>query len=160
MTVWPAREPFSAKPLPAPTLAFTSTLTVSGGRDQESINDQLLPKSSNDSNVPKFSWWPRKGSTEWVQYEFPERSSVSRVTVYWFDDTGIGECRIPKEWKILYRAGTEWKPVQNTTPYECVKDRASTVTFAPVETDAVRLEAQLPADFSAGIYEWTVDSGK
>jgi uncharacterized protein len=160
MTVWPAREPWAAKPLPAPTLAWTSTLTTSGGRDRESINDQLLPNSSNDHTTPYFHWWPKKGTSEWAQFDFPKRTRVSGASVYWFDDTGSGECRVPKEWKILYRAGNEWKSVQNAGPYGTEKDRMNTVKFDSVETDGVRLEVQLPADHSAGIYEWTVKSDR
>jgi hypothetical protein len=49
-----------------------------------------------------------------------------------------------------------WVPVQNTTPYETVKDRYNTVQFQPVTTRALRMEVQLPADFASGIHEWIV----
>jgi len=40
---------------------------------------------------------------EWVQYDFAKLTKVSGVDVYWFDDTGVGECRLPKSWQLSYR---------------------------------------------------------
>lgn len=156
MTVWPAREFGAEKPLPAPTLAFTSTVTASGGRGKESLNDQILPKHSNDHGVPYFHWWPKKGTLEWVQYDFRERSSISEISVYWFDDTGTGECRVPAAWKVLYKAGDEWRPVANPSSYPTAKDRLNRVSFDPVDTEGLRVEVQLPPGYSSGLYELSV----
>jgi len=157
MTVWPARVTSSAKPLPAPTLAFTSLLSASGGRDSLALTDQLAPRHSNDESIPRFHWWPKKGSTEWISYQFPGPTRVRRCSVYWFDDTGIGECRVPAAWKILYRSGNEWKPVTGESAAGCERDRWNTITFDPVETGGLRLEVQLQQGFSAGLYEWIVE---
>ena len=35
----------------------------------------------------------------------------------WFDDTGRGECRVPQSWKLLYKAGNDWKPVEEVSAY-------------------------------------------
>jgi DUF1680 family protein len=157
MTVWPARESTSAKPLPAPSIAFTSLLSTSGGRDSLALTDQLAPRHSNDESIPRFHWWPKKGSTEWISLQFPGTARVRRCSVYWFDDTGIGECRVPAGWKILYRKGKEWIPVPGGSATDCRKDRWNTMTFESVETDGLRLEVQLQREFSAGLYEWTVE---
>ncbi len=157
MEVWPAREVSAARPLPAPTIAYTSKVTSSDKRRADAINDQLEPKNSNDHSIPYAHWWPRKGTTEWVQYDFKKEETVSRSDVYWFDDTGIGECRLPKSWRVLFKVGDEWKPVENLTPYEIEKDRYCTVRFKPVKTTALRVEVQLVPDFSAGMYEWKVE---
>jgi uncharacterized protein len=157
MTVWPAREPRAAKPLPAPTIAFTSLLSTSGGHDSLALTDQLTPRHSNDESIPRFHWWPKKGSLEWVRLQFPGPTRVRRCSVYWFDDTGIGECRVPAVWKISYRKGNEWKPVTGGSATDCQKDRLNTMTFDPVETDGLRLEVQLQPGFSAGLYEWIVE---
>lgn len=157
MNVWPAREISAARPLPAPTIAYTSKVTASEKRRADAINDQLEPKNSIDHTIPFLHWWPRKGTTEWVQYDFKKEEAVSRTEVYWFDDTGIGECRLPKSWRLLYKEGDQWKPVENVTPYEVEKDRYCTVAFKPVKTGALRLEIQLIPDFSTGLYEWKVE---
>lgn len=157
MTVWPARTLEAAKPAPAPTLAYRSVLATSGGTSPDAIKDQLLPASSNDPLTPYFHWWPKKGTTEWVQYHFPEKSKVSGVTVYWFDDTGSGECRVPQAWEIQYHDGTSWKTVQTTAPMAVARDVPSHVTFVPVETSDIRLIITLPAGFSSGLYEWSLE---
>jgi uncharacterized protein len=157
MTVWPARQKEFARALPAPTVAFLSKATASGGRSPEVLKYQMGPESSRDPLCPYLHWWPKKGSTEWVQYDFAEAKTVGRVEVYWFDDTGEGECRVPASWRVLYREGDAWKPVENTTPYEIRKDQFNAVTFKPVKTRALKLEVGLPKDFSSGIYTWNVE---
>ena len=156
MNVWPAREVSAARPLPAPTIAYLSKVTASDKRRADAINDQLEPKNSIDHTIPYLHWWPRKGTTEWVQYDFKKEETVSQTEVYWFDDTGIGECRLPKLWRVFYREGDVWKPVEGATPYEVDKDRYSKVSFKPVKTAGLRVEVQLIPDFSAGLYEWKV----
>ncbi len=157
MTVWAATTPEVARPLPAPTLAFTSKITASDKRNAEALNDQLLPENSIDHSIPFLHWWPRKGTAEWVQYDFPMSTSVSQSKVYWFDDTGIGECRLPKSWRLMYLDGTDWKPVENLTDYVVEKDKDISVTFKPVTTTALRLEIQSIPDYSSGLYEWSVE---
>ncbi len=157
MEVWPAREVSAARPLPAPTIAYTSKVSASDKRRADAINDQLEPQNSIDHTLPFLHWWPRKGTPEWVQYDFKKEETVSRSEVYWFDDTGIGECRLPKSWRLFYKDGDDWKPVENATPYNVEKDKFCTLTFKPVRTTGLRLEVQLVPDFSAGMYEWKVD---
>ena len=157
MTVWPARTLASALPLPAPTLARRSTVSASQGIPAYALNDQILPKNSSDESAPRMHWWPRKGTTEWVQYDFPGAQNVSRAEVYWFDDTGEGECRVPKSWRVLYREGDTWKPVTNRVPYSVERDRSTPVSFEPVRTASLRIEIELQAGFSGGLYEWKVE---
>ena len=66
----------------------------------------LVPRNSDDQEIPRFTWWPHKGSTEWIQLEFPKSREVSKVKVYWFDNTGHGGCRIPKSWQVVYLDGS------------------------------------------------------
>ena len=58
-------------------------------------NDQREPANSNDHASKYLHWWPHKGTKEWVQYDFASPGEVRAVEVYWFDDTGNGECRVP-----------------------------------------------------------------
>jgi DUF1680 family protein len=157
MTVWPARTLGSALPLPAPTLARRSRVSASHDIPAYALNDQMLPKTSADESVPHMHWWPRKGTTEWVQYDFPGDQNVSRVGIYWFDDTGEGECRVPKSWRVLYREGDRWKPVVNSVPYSVEKDRLTPVSFDPIRTESLRIEIELQSGFSTGIFEWKVE---
>jgi DUF1680 family protein len=156
MIVWIANSEASAKPLPRPTVASTSKVTVSGGRNPRAINDQEEPRSSDDPSNTYFHWWPRKGTTEWVEYAFEKATSVSEVEVYWFDDTGHGECRVPRSWRVLYKDGDQWKAVENLAEYGVEKDRYNRVTFKPVVTGGLRLEVSSQPNWSAGIQEWKV----
>lgn len=158
MAVWLA-DSVSAVHLPAlPSIASRGRVSVSShGTNPAAINDQFEPASSNDSENSFFHWWPRKGTEEWVEYAFEKPATVSKAQVYWFDDTGTGECRLPASWRVLYREGQEWKPVETTEAYSVAKDRFNDIGFKPVTTTGLRLEVTLQAGWSAGIQEWKVE---
>jgi len=116
------------------------------------------PTSSNDQEISRFTWWPHKGTTEWVQYNFAEPRALSQVEVYWFDDGATGGgCRVPQPWQVLYKAGDGWKGVANFSGCSVAKDKFNKATFDKVTTSALRIEVQLQADYSAGILEWRID---
>ncbi len=119
-----------------------------------------MPQNSNDHSIPRFTWWGHKGTTEWVQYDFKQSRKVSGVSVYFFDDTGGGGCRIPKSWRLLYKDDSRWKQAPNlgTCCYGLEKDKFNIVKFDPVQTSSLRLEVQLQPDFSGGILEWQVNA--
>jgi DUF1680 family protein len=156
MMVWLARDESKARPLPRPTIASTSKASASGDKDGTAVNDQWDPASSSDSSKPYLHWWPNRGTAEWVQYDFAAPARVSEAEVYWYDDTGRGGCRVPASWKLLYKSGSTWRPVENTTPYNVEKDKYNMVRFKPVRTTALRLEIQLPEKFASGVHEWRV----
>jgi DUF1680 family protein len=126
------------------------------------LNDGLLPKSSNDHGIPRMTWWDHRGGDEWVSYRFPQPRAVSTCAVYWFDDTGVGSCRVPAEWRLLWLDGDTWKPVQLTrgSAYGTAPDRFNRVMFVPVTTRELKLEVKLKPAFSAGILEWSLAATK
>jgi uncharacterized protein len=159
MQVWIPQSPNLAVVPPLPTIAGTSKVTASHtwrGDNGAALNDQLEPENSNDHGIPRFTWWDHRGTTEWVQYDLAKPTTVSKVGVYWFDDTGQGSCRVPQSWKLLYRNGDQWKPVETSAELSTDKDRFIEVEFTPVKTDALRIEVQLQPNFSGGILEWQV----
>ncbi|MBN2207558.1 MAG: glycoside hydrolase family 127 protein, partial [Candidatus Aminicenantes bacterium] len=157
MAVWLAREPGRARPIPEPTLASEAKVAASeGARGAEGVHDQFEPAHSNDQSGSPLHWWPRKGTREWVAFDFGRSVRVSEVEVYWFDDSGQGECRVPASWALLYKEGEAWTPVEDASAFGVVKDRYNTVVFRPVRTTALRIEIQLPEGFSSGILEWKV----
>src|SRR5262249_46661304 len=109
------------------------------------LNDGLLPKSSNDHGIPRMTWWDHRGTDEWVAYRFARAEEVSTCAVYWFADSGVGSCRVPAGWRLLWRDGDEWRPVKLTKggEYGTAPDRFNRVTFEPVTTRELRLEAKL-----------------
>ena len=159
MLVWLPEDPSLAEARPLPTIASQSTPSAShkhGPDSLEAMNDQAEPKASNDPNIPRFTWWDHRGTREWVQYDFKEPTKVSAVEVYWFDDTGTGQCRVPKSWKLLCKNGNEWKPVTAKSDYGTVKDQFNHFAFEPVPTSALRIEVELQPNFSGGVLEWRV----
>jgi DUF1680 family protein len=157
MMVWFPESEADARPAPYPTLATSAQVTVSGKsrRSARMINDGEEPTSSSDSSS-YFDWWPTKGTTEWAEYAFEKPATVSECQVYWFDDTGQGEVRVPASWRLLYKEGNEWKPVAAVEPYGVEKDRYNRVAFQPVSTSGMRLEITMQPKWSAGIQEWKV----
>ncbi|RIK55716.1 hypothetical protein DCC62_31140 [candidate division KSB1 bacterium] len=156
MTVWFARDEAAAQPVGLPTLASTSQVQASFGKNPQAVNDLLQPASSGDREAPYFHWWPNKGTTEWVQYDFNKPEEVSTVEVYWYDDTGVGECRVPQSWRILYWENGDWRPVYTPGTYGIQKDQFNEVVFETVRTTSLRLEVKLQEGWAGGIHEWKV----
>jgi hypothetical protein len=126
--------------------------------DPSRINDQLMPQNATDGFAPNFDFWPHKGTLEWVAYEFPQPTKVRSMTVSWFDDTGRGECRLPTSWRLLYRTeDARWRSVTGNPDYKVSKEQPVRIEFVPITTKALKLEIQLPENFSAGLYEWMVE---
>ena len=145
-----AHEWVTPKALPVSASHCFETDTV------EALIDGLEPKNSNDHSIPRFTWWDHRGTREWVQYDFGKPRQISAVQVYWFDDSGVGQCRVPQSWKVLYQDGENWKPVENPSSYTTQRDGYNRVQFKPVGTTALRLEVQLQPQFSGGILEWKI----
>ena len=124
--------------------------------DIEALVDGIAPKSSGDDTVPRFTWWDHKGTSEWAALDFKKPTTVSSVSLYWFDDTGKGQCRVPASWKLSWKDGDTWKPVVGATTLGTARDTFNTVTFAPVTTSALRVDAELQPGMSGGILEWKV----
>jgi DUF1680 family protein len=162
MSVWLPRDAKSVRlPLP-PTAASKAKVSVSfarGGMDITPINDRQMPQNATDGFPRHFDFWPHKGGTESVTYEFEKPVRVTGVTISWFDDEGRGECRVPKAWRLLYKddAG-KWQPAPGNPDYAVRKVEPVKVTIDPVTTSALRIELDLVDNFSAGLYEWTVET--
>jgi len=204
MSVWLAREESKVWIQPAPTIASTSKATSScgGGTVEESypgneppaierrfypssqdgsgdiraISDQIEPVNSEDGSAPFLRLHPQSGDRAWVQYDFARPFRVSSVEVYWKDDKQV--CVLPASWRLLYKEGNEWKPVDASDPYAVDRDRFNRVSFKPVTASGLRLEIRLqgkvykkgglgPPDgnyltedltwYECGIIEWRVN---
>ena len=126
------------------------------GDTTDAVADGLAPRNSADEEIPRFTWWPHKGTAEWIQLAFPRSREISKVEIYWFDDTGHGGCRVPKSWKVLYRDGPDWKPVAGPSNDPVAPDRFNLTSFTPVRAEALRIEVQLQPDMSGGVLECRV----
>jgi hypothetical protein len=182
MAVWLARSEAAARPAPYPTLAMASKITSSRENGQgwlQSIVEGDEPRNSR-SGGSMFNWWPLQGwgpnceanraansaapqqrrpqcsKGEWIEMTFAKPSNVSEAEIYWFDDQPGGGVRVPASWKLLYKDGDEWKPVETADSFGVAKDAWNRIAFKPVTTSALRLEVVLQPGVSAGLQEWRV----
>lgn len=132
------------------TLSFTG-----GSADPSAINDGKEVTASSKHPGQLCHFWPHKGTTEWIQYTFPQTEPVNGVEVYWFDDTGFGECRPPAEWHIEYLEGASWKRIESDG-YSKTLDKWIRVAFPSVTAKAMRLVMKLQPNWSVGLHEWRV----
>jgi hypothetical protein len=158
MTVWMPNTEASARPLPYPTVLTTAKVAVSGRPQQRNIDvirDGEIPLASND-HTSYFDWYPARGNKETVDYTFAQPAKVGECSLYWFDDTGQGSVRVPASWRLLYKEGDQWRPVETLEQFGVATDKFNTVKFTPVTTTALRVELQAQPNFSVGMQKWTV----
>lgn len=118
------------------------------------LDDGLVPKSSNDQSVPRFTWWDHRGGVEWISNEYAKPTQVGWTEVYWFDDEPTGECRVPASWRVLWYDGKEWRPVEGAAAAGVARNRFNRVTFKPVAARGIRVEVELQSKYSGGVLEW------
>lgn len=164
MAVWLSEDIRLAQAVPKPTIASQSRVSASfQTRDSlAAVKDRIDPKSSNDQSIPRMTWWDHLGTHEWIQYDLHDVAAIHEVEVYWFDDTGSGQCRVPLSWRVLSLRGSpfglpgKWIPLEATSEYRTAPNTFNRVTFKPTKTIALRLEVELQPGFSGGILEWRV----
>src|SRR5262249_1167925 len=100
--------------------------------------------------------YPARGNKETVDYTFDKPSQIKESDLYWFDDTGQGSVRVPASWRILYKDGNDWKPVETSDTFGVERNKFNHVSFKPVTTTALRVELQAQPNFSIGVQKWTV----
>jgi DUF1680 family protein len=162
MVVWLPESPELAE-VPGQTGELVDGIRVSASHcwandTVKALADGNLPSSSGDHNVARMTWWDHRGTTEWVAYRFDRPRTLDSAAVYWFDDAGRGQCRVPKSWRLLCLNGDKWKSVElrSGQAYKTALDEFNRVEFLPVTTRAIKLETTLKPDFSGGILEWQV----
>ncbi len=171
MQVWFPESVDALGPLPEPGVAASASF-VGHGDGLPALTDHILPSSSADHDVPRFTFWPHKGvaggapagvgagsqaspraGEEWVELRYEQPRTIGTMGVYWFDDTGRGECRLPGACLAEYLDGQAWRPF-GTGAVGTAKDTMNRLSGTPVTTSAVRLRVTLPPGMSAGILEW------
>ena len=100
---------------------------------------------------------PRAGNKEWVEYDFEKPADGLRVRTLLVRRHRQGSVRVPASWRLLYKDGDEWKPVEA----ECPRTESSAISSTrsrsqAVATQALRLELTAQEKVSAGIQKWKV----
>ncbi len=158
LRVWVPENEADAEQTTLAQLATVSASHCYAGDSLAALQDGIVPARSSDTGKPRMSWWDRKGTAEWVQYDFPAPTTLSRSRVYWFADRPArGGCDLPVSWRLLYRDGAAWTPLQNVSGYGVRADQFNETSFPPVTTSALRLKVQLRPGWSGGISEWEVE---
>lgn len=153
----PDAKRWRAPELPKPSQYQTSASHCFGSDSVQAAGDGVAPASSADPEIPRLTFWPHRGTREWVQHVFPAEREVSSTAVYWFDDTGKGECRVPASWQLEHRVGDQWQPVPGAGGFGTRRDQWNEVRFPTLKTTALRIVIQLQDGQSGGILEWKVD---
>ena len=159
MKVWlpmaPHLEPFAAEGLEAAAtveLSFTSYNCY-----PERIRDGKFPTKSNQHPGELTHFWPHKGGEEWVSYSWGGPIETALTRVFWFDDTGVGECRPPTSWILEYKdSQDQWQPVETSSPYSVELDKWIEITHKPITTTTMRIKVKQQEKFAVGIHEWQV----
>jgi DUF1680 family protein len=166
MIVWIAEDPDRAE-LPGEDGVVVGAIRIRASHLNptdalEALNDSDMPKSSKDHDIRRMTWWDHRGTVEWLSYGTAKPRKLSAAEVYWFDDTGIGSCRAPAAWRLLWRDGNQWKPVKllKGQHYGVALDQFNKVSFEPVTTRELRLEVQLKPGYSGGVLKWHVTEVK
>ena len=125
----------------------------------EGLLKSVSPKSSADDSIRRFTFWPRKGTKEWIECDFKTPRKIGGTKVYWFDDTAKGGgCALPESWTVEWRdsVSSQWRTVEAACPV--LKDGFCEVKFpGEVSAESVRLAIKLKSGRSCGILAWELE---
>jgi DUF1680 family protein len=156
MVVWLPTAPPTPRPGGLERFATVKLSNSTSLARANAIRDGKEIGGSNKHPGDLCHFWPRKGSQEFVEYGWKSAQAIGAIKLYWFDDTGFGECRPPSNWEIQYLDGNVWKKVETSDTYSVALDKWVEVKFKPIKTTALRLVMQLQPNWSVGIHEWQV----
>jgi DUF1680 family protein len=151
-------------PPPASNLAqaaVPATSYVSPWETLSAINDGYNPANSADHSHGAYGNW-NSTSTNWVEYDWSQPISTSKMDVYWWaDGAGIAA---PTSCSLQYWNGTSFVPISNPVGLGVALNQYNTTTFDPVTTTRLRLyivpSGATSGGISTGILQWKVyDNG-
>jgi len=125
------------------------------GEDVVAIADNLLPSSSRDGSIPRWTSWPQRGKNQTIEMVFKKPVNLQSFSVYWYDDRG--GVQVPESWKLEYRASNNrWEPfpLYAADSYSVFANRFNMVQPGkPIITGALRLLMTPKKDSAVGILE-------
>lgn len=130
------------------------------GANATALIDGIEPTSSSDYRVPRLSFHPNRGTTEWVQFEYAEPETFDNAGVYWFDEAQAAASFrnehheiLPKSWRVLAWSNDRWQEVAlNEKAPGTKRDQFNQVTFAePITASKIRIEVQLHEQLSGAM---------
>lgn len=169
MAVWLPRDVEAVTPTPAASIATSAKLIASpGAANLAAVNDGAVPAEAGDRNIG-FARFEKvdNENPHWLQYDFPDATTIRTSTVYWINEAPWGDIRLPKRWKLRYRDiegkwhSAKFNTVRLADPdadtYPIADGAPCTTNFDEVRATAVRIEFYPNSDYEVGIAEWSVD---
>jgi len=155
MEIWLPSTPPNPKTGGLEAQAKLTASYISGNSQPEGINDGIEPKSSGEQPNRLMHFWPHKGTDEWVAYTWKSPVAIKGIKVYWFDDTGRGECRLPDSWRLEQLIGDQWVAV-DAKAFPVEKDKWCEVNFDTIKTTSLRLSIKMKSGWAAGVRQWKI----
>ena len=151
MAVWIPNRPTSARPQPLPTLASRAKVTAShrGAQPARGERPERAPLVSRRHQL-LLPLVAREGQHGVGRLRLRAADLGLRGRGLLAGRHGQRRVPVPASWRVLYKDGEEWKPVEAAGPYGVEKDAYNKVAFKPVTTTAML------APMSSGIQEWKV----
>ena len=143
MIVWLGTKVDMAQPMRSNEKLKFAGVTASHTNTKDTtaaIQAKITPKHSWDGSIQRWTSWPQKGKTQWVEIELLRKAEISSVGAYFYDDKdGV---QVPGSWHIEVPEGNKWKRLEiyNTDSYSSLKDNYNIVHPAgTLITDKIRL---------------------
>ncbi|MBX3424898.1 MAG: glycoside hydrolase family 127 protein [Pirellulales bacterium] len=122
--------------------AGASASHTAEGNTVQAVRMKHTPQSSRDTSIRRWTSWPQRGQSQWVEIDLGEARAIRSVGAYFYDDNG--GVQLPDAWHLSTPndLGT-WTPVAiyNTDSYSTSPDNYNTVRpAAPLTTSRLRIE--------------------
>lgn len=125
------------------------------------IADNILPTSSADEQVPRWTSWGEQGKDQWIEITLEKPTSIQSISIYWFDD-GKG-VKVPKEWSMEFEHNGHWAsfPLYLTDAYNVFKNQFNMVhPGRQITADKIRVLMQPHPEHAVGILEINIEEIK
>ncbi len=131
------------------------------GDDPEAIADNNIPANSHDTSIPRWTSWPKKGESQWIELTLEKPVQIQSISIYWYDDNG--GVQIPSSWQLEYLESNNWTkfPLYVTDSYSIFKDQFNMVHPAKeITTDRLKININSQKISASGILEVKIEEVK
>lgn len=123
--------------------------------------DNKNPSDSQDQSIPRWTSWPQKGVSQWMELKLEKAIPIQSISVYWYNDNG--GVQLPESWTLEYKENDTWVkfPLYVTDRYGVEENQFNMVhPGLDIVTDGIRLQMKPKKDAAVGILEIAVEEVK
>ncbi len=163
MIVWlPRTEPLARKGMISNLLTASDYGKVLATHTHEgdtvaAVVDGRVPSKSADQDQPRWTGLPFKNRGQNIIFEFDKSRTVGNISIYWYENVGEKEVKLPRGWWVDYRIDDgDWTRMKRyvTDDYGLEPDKFNVVRpEAPLRCDAIRVRILPQVGFCTGIHE-------